>query len=74
VRFGLSGPVRYTLTGSRAMDLVGMVRPRVAVPVHYEGWTHFVDGPAGLATAIANAPVDVRDRVRRLPIGTPLEL
>jgi L-ascorbate metabolism protein UlaG (beta-lactamase superfamily) len=74
VRFGLTGPVRYTLTGSRAMELVGMVRPRVAVPVHYEGWTHFVDGPAGLATAIADAPADVRDRVRRLPIGTPLEL
>jgi hypothetical protein len=56
------------------MELVGLVQPRVAVPVHYEGWTHFVDGPAGLAAAIADAPPDVRDRVRRLPIGTPVEL
>jgi L-ascorbate metabolism protein UlaG (beta-lactamase superfamily) len=74
VQFGLTGPVRYTLTGCRAMELVGLARPRVAVPVHYEGWSHFVDGPAGLAAAIADAPADVRDRVRRLPIGTPIKL
>lgn len=74
VQFGLTGPVRYTLTGSRAMELVALARPRVAVPVHYEGWSHFRDGPAGLASAIADAPADVRDRVRRLPIGTPITL
>jgi L-ascorbate metabolism protein UlaG (beta-lactamase superfamily) len=74
VRFGLTGPVTYTLTGRRAMQLIELARPGVAVPVHYEGWSHFVDGPAGLASAIADAPADVRDRVRRLPIGTPIEL
>jgi hypothetical protein len=74
VRFGATGPVRYTLTGSQAMELVGLARPGVAVPVHYEGWSHFADGPGGLAAAIADAPADVRDRVRRLPIGTPIEL
>lgn len=74
VQFGLTGSLRYTLTGARAMELVGLVRPRVAVPVHYEGWTHFVDGPAGLADAIAAAPHDLRERVRRLPIGVPIEL
>lgn len=74
VRFRLTGPVRYTLTGAQAMDLVRLVRPRVAVPVHYEGWTHFADGPAGLAAAIADSPADVRNRVRRVPIGTRIEL
>lgn len=74
VQFGLTGPVRFTLTGRRAMELVALARPRVAVPVHYEGWSHFVDGPAGLTAAIADAPADVRDRVRRLPIGMPIEL
>lgn len=74
VRFGLTGPIRYTLTGARAMDLVGMIRPRVAVPVHYEGWTHFADGPAGLKQAVDAAPDDVRARIRRLPIGVSAEL
>ena len=74
VQFGVTGPVRYTLTGSRAMELVALTRPRVAVPVHYEGWSHFADGVAGLATAIADAPADVQDRVRRLPLGTRIEL
>jgi L-ascorbate metabolism protein UlaG (beta-lactamase superfamily) len=74
VRFGITGPVRYTLTGRRAMELIDLARPRVAVPVHYEGWSHFVDGPGGLAAAIADAPPEVRARLRRLPIGTPAEL
>ena len=74
VQFGVTGPVRYTMTGSRAMDLVALTRPRVAVPVHYEGWSHFADGVGGLAKAIAAAPAGVQDRVRRLPMGTPVEL
>jgi L-ascorbate metabolism protein UlaG (beta-lactamase superfamily) len=74
VRFRLTGPVRYTLTGAQAVELVGMVRPRVAVPVHYEGWTHFADGPAGLKRALDAAPADVRARIRRLPIGARTEL
>jgi hypothetical protein len=56
------------------MELIELARPGTAVPVHYEGWSHFVDGPAGLAAALAEAPADVRDRVHRLPIGTPVEL
>ena len=72
VRFRVTGPVRYTLTGRRAMELVDLARPTVAVPVHYEGWSHFADGPAGLAAAIADAPADVRNRVRRLPMSCDL--
>lgn len=74
VRFRLTGPVRYTLTGAQAVDLVTVVGPRAAVPVHYEGWTHFADGPAGLKRALDAAPGDVRARIRRLPIGVRTEL
>jgi hypothetical protein len=56
VRFRSTGPVRYTLTGCQAVDLVEAVRPRVAVPVHDEGWTHFADGPTGLERALDDAP------------------
>jgi L-ascorbate metabolism protein UlaG (beta-lactamase superfamily) len=71
VRFPISGPVRYTLTGRAAVDLVAAVRPRVAVPVHYEGWSHFADGRAAVEQALAAAAEDVRRRVHWLPIGTP---
>jgi L-ascorbate metabolism protein UlaG (beta-lactamase superfamily) len=74
VRFRPTGPVRYSLTGRKAVDLVRSVRPRVAVPVHYEGWTHFADGPAGLERSLDAAPEDVRARVRRLPQGVRTEV
>jgi hypothetical protein len=46
----------------------------VEVPVHYEGWSHFADGPAGLERALDDAPHDVRARIRRLPLGVRSEV
>jgi L-ascorbate metabolism protein UlaG (beta-lactamase superfamily) len=41
VRFGITGPLRYTFTAKGAVEAVrALGRPRV-VPVHYEGWAHF---------------------------------
>ncbi|HEU4349126.1 MAG TPA: MBL fold metallo-hydrolase [Actinoplanes sp.] len=71
VRFPITGPVRYTMTGRKAVELIGIARPRVAVPVHYEGWGHFKDGRAAVERALATAPEDIRRRVRWLPIGSP---
>ena len=65
VRFPITGPLRYTLTGRRAVELCDLVRPRVAVPVHYEGWAHFTDGRA----AIRAGP---RQRADRRPRPGPL--
>ncbi|MEZ0357152.1 MBL fold metallo-hydrolase [Mycobacterium sp. SA01] len=41
VRFGFTGPVRFTMTAREGRELTRLMRPRVVVPVHYEGWTHF---------------------------------
>ena len=46
----------------------------MAVPVHYEGWAHFTDGRSGFENALAKAPTDVRDRVRWLPVETPVDV
>lgn len=71
VRFPLTGPVRYTMTGRRAVELIELTRPRVAVPVHYEGWSHFRSGRSAVEDALAVAPADVRRRVRWLTPGEP---
>jgi L-ascorbate metabolism protein UlaG (beta-lactamase superfamily) len=71
VQFPVTGPLRYTMTGADAVELVGSVAPRVAIPIHYEGWKHFRDDRAHVERAIAAAPDDVRARFRWLPIGEP---
>jgi len=74
VQFGLTGPLRYTMTAAQGMELLGLIRPRVAVPVHYEGWSHFQEGRAGVEAAVAGAPADVGGRVRLVDLGVPVAL
>ena len=44
VRFPVTGPLHYTMTAKQAVELLGLVRPRTAIPIHYEGWQHFREG------------------------------
>jgi L-ascorbate metabolism protein UlaG (beta-lactamase superfamily) len=37
VRFPVTGPLRYSMTAREAVELCRLLRPRNAVPVHYEG-------------------------------------
>ena len=74
VRFPITGPLRYTLTAAQAVELLGLLRPQVAIPIHYEGWKHFRQGRDAVAAELARAPEDVRGRVRWIPIGEPVEL
>ena len=73
VRFPLTGPVRYSMTAKQAVETLRLVRPRIAVPVHYEGWRHFQQGRPAVEAALAHAP-DVQGRVRWLEIGAPTDL
>ena len=41
VQFPVTGPLRYTMTAHDAIELVGLIKPRVAIPIHYEGWKRF---------------------------------
>jgi L-ascorbate metabolism protein UlaG (beta-lactamase superfamily) len=70
VRFGLTGPLRYTMTGRDLVTLYDWVHPHQVLPVHYEGWSHFHDDRADVEAALAAAP-DVADRVRWLEPGVP---
>jgi L-ascorbate metabolism protein UlaG (beta-lactamase superfamily) len=69
VRFPISGPVRYTITAKEAVELCRLGQPRAIVPIHYEGWKHFREGREAIDRELANAPEDVRQRIRWLPIG-----
>jgi L-ascorbate metabolism protein UlaG (beta-lactamase superfamily) len=61
------------MTATQAVELLRILQPRVAVPVHYEGWAHFRQGRAVVESALAGAP-DVAGRVRWLPFGAPVEV
>ncbi len=74
VRFGVTGPLRYTMTGPDAVELFDAISPRTLVPVHYEGWKHFRDHRRAAELALAAAPARMRERVRWLAIGRPTEL
>ncbi|WP_371664227.1 MBL fold metallo-hydrolase [Streptomyces sp. NBC_00280] len=74
VRFPLTGPLRYTMTAAQAVSLCAELRPRVALPVHYEGWRHFQEGRRSIEAELAKAPEDIRDRFRWLPTGAPLDI
>lgn len=74
VRFPITGPLRYTMTARQGMRLCELMDPRVVVPVHYEGWSHFRDGPAALERELVRQPADMAARFRRPTRGTPIDL
>ena len=74
MQFPISGPLRYTMTAADAVELCGLVRPRTAIPIHYEGWKHFRQGRAAIERTFATAPAELRERVRWLPIGVPTDI
>jgi L-ascorbate metabolism protein UlaG (beta-lactamase superfamily) len=74
VRFPVTGPVRYSMTASDAVTLIGLVAPRIAIPVHYEGWAHFQESRDDIAREFERAPAEVRRAIRWVPIGEPVEL
>ena len=74
VRFPVTGPARYTMTAADAVKLCEAVRPRTAIPIHYEGWKHFREGRNEIERELASAPADVRDSFRWLEIGVPTDI
>ncbi len=74
VQFPVTGPVRYSMTARDAVDLCRTLRPRVAIPVHFEGWSHFHEGRDAIEREISNAPPDLRDVFQLMPLGEPVDV
>ncbi|MBE1490563.1 MBL fold metallo-hydrolase [Plantactinospora soyae] len=74
VRFPLTGPLRYSMTGREAVELCQAIQAHTVIPVHYEGWQHFQQPHAKLARELDAAPDDVRRSVRWLPVGVASDI
>jgi L-ascorbate metabolism protein UlaG (beta-lactamase superfamily) len=74
VRFPVTGPVRYSMTARDAVELCRLIRPRTAIPIHYEGWKHFQEGREAIEREFASAPQDIRGSIRWLPIGVEVQI
>jgi L-ascorbate metabolism protein UlaG (beta-lactamase superfamily) len=48
VRFPTTGRLSYSMDGKDALRLAELLGPRVVVPVHYEGWSHFTESTTAL--------------------------
>ena len=62
------------MTAHDAVELCRTLRPRVAIPVHYEGWSHFHEGRDAIEREISHVPGELRDVFRLLPRGEPIEV
>ena len=51
-----------------------MLRPRTAIPVHYEGWSHFTQGRTEVEREFAAAGAGVGECLRWIPLGAGVEL
>jgi len=74
VRFPVTGPVRYTMTARDAVKLCSLMRPRLAIPIHYEGWKHFQQGRTEIERELARSPAGIQRSLRWLPIGEAVEV
>ena len=74
VRFPVTGPVEYTMTAQEAIELCQLLGPNTAVPVHYEGWSHFKQGRQAIERELTNAPPEITSRWVWAPIGRQIEI
>ena len=74
VRFPITGPLRYTMTIDDAVELCDRLRPHTAIPVHYEGWSHFREGRDAIERRLTTGPHGHRDAFRFLPFGTATDI
>ena len=74
VRFPTTGRLRYSMDGKDALQLAELLSPRVVVPVHYEGWSHFSESTTDLRATLEGADPATASRFTWLEPGAATEL
>jgi L-ascorbate metabolism protein UlaG (beta-lactamase superfamily) len=74
VRFPITGPVHYTMTIDDGVELCRSIRPRVAIPVHYEGWSHFRQGRDAIERQLQTESTDIQQMFEFLELGVTTDL
>ncbi|MBL0937752.1 MAG: MBL fold metallo-hydrolase [Gemmatimonadaceae bacterium] len=55
VGFPLTGPLRYTFTAHDAARFLANIRPHTIVPIHVDGWSHFLEAKAVVERTFVHA-------------------
>jgi L-ascorbate metabolism protein UlaG (beta-lactamase superfamily) len=74
VHFPITGPLSYTMNAADAVGLCELLHPHRAIPVHYEGWSHFKEGRATIERHLASAPAEVQACIEWAPIGSAIDI
>jgi len=51
----LTGPARYTMNAKEIIRCTGLFNPRVLIPVHSSGWSHFLESEQDLYRILSSA-------------------
>ncbi len=70
--FDVLGPVHLTFTAHEGVQFAQELGDSTIIPIHYEGWTHFVEGRAEIEQAFAHA--GLAKRLKFLPIGQAITI
>ena len=70
--FPITGPIRFTLNAKEAMRVIKVLNPRAAIPIHYEGWSHFREPRADAEKRFIES--EIEDKVQWLPLGKPVNI
>lgn len=62
-----TGRMKFTMDSHDAMEVMGRLKPRLVVPVHYDGWNHFRESPTDMRTQLEGSSEG--GRIRVLPRG-----
>ena len=70
--FPITGPVRFTLNAREAVRIIRVLDPHIAIPVHYEGWSHFREPRQEAEKKFSTARLE--EKVQWLPLGIPVNI
>jgi len=71
-QFPILGPVRFTLNAKEAVRLAQELNPRMMIPIHYEGWKHFIESGDKAKSVFEDS--EINEKVKWLPLGERVEV